>query len=154
MKPTLRATVPMPGVEGRVDHPAMDVKTRRLLHSAPGNNMVVRSRPGMNESFYRWKERAGYDDAGNVRYGAAHRRMWVSYDEGGISAVDIAIGEPIMFANAPDACRSKQSTACKGAFGQSGPGRRWRTVFQFALDAPAVPRRGNQGADVRVLPIE
>ncbi len=55
----LEKTVPLPGVEGRIDHLAMDVKTQRLLLSALGNNTVevvdvaagkiVHSLPGMNE---------------------------------------------------------------------------------------------------------
>lgn len=119
MKPTLRATVPMPGAEGRIDHPAMDVEAQGLLPSAPGNNTVARSLPGMNEPL-----RAGYGDAGNVRYRAAHRRTWVSYDEGGISAVDIAIGERIMFANAPDACAFEAIDCVQGRI----PAKRPRTT--------------------------
>lgn len=55
----LEKTIPLPGVEGRIDHLAMDVKTQRLLLSALGNNTVevidvaagkiVHSLPGMNE---------------------------------------------------------------------------------------------------------
>jgi len=55
----LEKTIALPGVDGRIDHLAMDVKTQRLLLSALGNNTVevvgiaagkvVHSLPGMSE---------------------------------------------------------------------------------------------------------
>src|SRR5437868_6933068 len=36
----LRVSIPLPDVEGRIDHMSMDVKTQRLFVAALGNNTV------------------------------------------------------------------------------------------------------------------
>lgn len=69
----LEKTIPLPGVEGRIDHLAMDVRGHRLLLSAPGTDEVevidveagkiVHKLPGMHEP-----QVTGYVPASNKIY--------------------------------------------------------------------------------------
>ncbi len=125
-------TIPLPGVDGRIDHMAVDVKGQRLFVAALGNNTVevldlragkrVHSITGLPEpqgvgfipefnklfianakngacdvfdasSFKRIKSINFSDDADNVRYDAAVRRVYVGYGSGALGIVDAATGD-------------------------------------------------------------
>src|SRR2546427_8257864 len=119
-------TFPLPNVEGRIDHMAVDLKGQRLFIAALGNNTVevldlragkrIRSITGLHEpqgvgfipefnkifvanaksgacevfdasSFKLIKSIKFSDDADNVRYDAAARRVYVGYGSGGGGAL-------------------------------------------------------------------
>jgi outer membrane protein assembly factor BamB len=189
----LEKTIPLPGVEGRIDHLAMDIKTKRLLLSALGNNTVevvdvdrgrvVQSISGMNEPqgtgyvpavnriyvangkdgklriydgvSYKPAGEVGFgDDADNVRYDAAHKLLWVGYDDGGIAAVDIATGKrvkelyldahpesfqlekngPRLFANVPEAREIEVLDRVQGRVLAKWPMTAASKNFPMALD--------------------
>ena len=130
----LEKTIPMPGVEGRFDHMAVDAAGKRLIVAALGNNTVevidfgggkrLQTLTGMREpqgiayaadtkriyvaSGKDGKLRA-YDaatlklagelavgeDADNVRYEAAHKRVWVAHGDGAIAVVDAATAKKL-----------------------------------------------------------
>src|SRR3989442_10681042 len=114
--------IPLPNVEGRIDHMAVDLKGQRLFIAALGNNTVevldlragkrIRSITGLHEpqgvgfisefnkifvtnaksgacevfdgsSFKPIKSIKFSDDADNIRYDAAARRVYVGYGSGG-----------------------------------------------------------------------
>src|SRR5256886_14511372 len=119
-------TVPLPNVEGRIDHMAVDLKGQRLFIAALGNNTVevldlragkrIRSITGLHEpqdidfipefnkifvanaksgacevfdgsSFKPIKSIKFSDDADNIRYDAAARRVYVGYWSGGLRLI-------------------------------------------------------------------
>jgi DNA-binding beta-propeller fold protein YncE len=120
-------TIPLPNVEGRIDHLDVDVKGQRLLVAALGNNTVevvdlqrgarTQSLRGFNEpqgirylpasntlvvanggdgvisfwdaaSFKQVKTARFGGDADNVRYDAAHNRIYVGYGGGALAVLD------------------------------------------------------------------
>lgn len=124
-------TIPLPGVQGRIDHLAVDVAGRRLFVAALGNNTVevidlekgqrVRSVGGFKEpqgiaylpetntvavanggdgavtlldgaTLEAVKTIAFGDDADNLRYDAARKRLHVGYGKGALGAYDTAKG--------------------------------------------------------------
>ena len=125
-------TFPLPNVEGRIDHMAVDLKGQRLFIAALGNNTVevldlragkrIRSITGLHEpqgvgfipefnkifvanaksgacevfdgsSFKPIKSIKFSDDADNIRYDAAARRVYVGYGSGGGGIIDAATGD-------------------------------------------------------------
>jgi DNA-binding beta-propeller fold protein YncE len=134
--PSLRLvqTIPLPNVEGRIDHLAVDLKGQRLFIAALGNNTVevldlragkrTQSISGLHEpqgvsfipefnklfvangksgacdvfdgsSLKRIKSIKFSDDADNIRYDAANRRVYVGYGSGALAIMDVATGERI-----------------------------------------------------------
>jgi DNA-binding beta-propeller fold protein YncE len=124
-------TVPLPGVQGRIDHLAVDVAGHRLFVAALGNNTVevidlkkgerVQSLVGFKEpqgvaylpdtktvavanggdgavtlldgtSLKPTKTIAFGDDADNLRYDAARKRLYVGYGNGALGAYDVPKG--------------------------------------------------------------
>ncbi|PYQ05740.1 MAG: hypothetical protein DMF83_14490 [Acidobacteria bacterium] len=124
-------TIPLPGVQGRIDHLAVDVASQRLFVAALGNNTVevidlkrgerVQSLAGFKEpqglaylpdtktvavanggdglvtlldgtSFKPTRTIAFGDDADNLRYDAARKRLYVGYGNGALGAYDVAKG--------------------------------------------------------------
>jgi hypothetical protein len=127
-------TIPLPNVEGRIDHMAVDLKGQRLFVAALGNNTVevldlragkrIRSITGLHEpqgvgfipefnkifvanaksgacevfdgsSFKSIKSIKFSDDADNIRYDAAARRVYVGYGSGGVGIIDAATGDQL-----------------------------------------------------------
>src|SRR5215510_10060754 len=127
-------TIPLPNVEGRIDHMAVDLKGERLFIAALGNNTVegldlragkvIRSITGLHEpqgigfipefnkifvanaksggcdvfdasSFKLIKSVKFSDDADNIRYDAAARRVYVGYGSGGLGIIDAATGDKV-----------------------------------------------------------
>ena len=127
-------TFPLPNVEGRIDHMAVDLKGQRLFIAALGNNTVevldlragkrIRSITGLHEpqgvgfisefnkifvanaksgacevfdgsSFKPIKSIKFSDDADNIRYDAAARRVYVGYGSGGLGIIDAATGDQL-----------------------------------------------------------
>ncbi len=125
-------TIPLPGVEGRIDHFGLDAKNWRLFVSALGNNTVevfdlrvgdrihtirglrepqgVSYAPEFNKIFIanggdgslRVYEGSSFapvttldftDDADNVRYDRATKRIYVGYGDGALGIVDAATGK-------------------------------------------------------------
>jgi DNA-binding beta-propeller fold protein YncE len=134
--PSLRMvqTIPLPNVEGRIDHMAVDLKGQRLFIAALGNNTVevvdlragkrTQSISGLHEpqgvsfipefnklfvangksgacdvfdgsSLKRIKSIKFSDDADNIRYDAANRRVYVGYGSGALGIMDVVTGERI-----------------------------------------------------------
>jgi hypothetical protein len=128
---TLDQTIPLPGVEGRIDHLAADVAGQRLFLSALGNNTVevldlktgdvIQSLPGFagpqgmvyvpefdklfvanggdgtcqildGHSFKTLSSLDLGDNADNVRYDEAARKVYVGYGSGGLVAIDAKTG--------------------------------------------------------------
>jgi DNA-binding beta-propeller fold protein YncE len=124
-------TIPLPNVEGRIDHMAVDLKDQRLFIAALANNTVevldlragkrIRSITGLHEpqgvgfipelnkffiangksaacdmfdasSFKLIMSVKFSDDADNIRYDAAARRVYVGYGSGGLGIIDAATG--------------------------------------------------------------
>ena len=131
---TLYKTIPLPNVEGRIDHMAVDVAEQRLFVAALGNNTVevvdlktgkvIQSLSGFAEpqgiayvpEFDRLFVANGADgtcrildghslqtiskvelgdDADNVRYDAAAKKIYVGYGDGAIAIVDAKTGQKI-----------------------------------------------------------
>ena len=129
----LAATIPLPGVEGRIDHLALDLARGRLFVAALGNgtlevldlgrNVDARSIAGFGEpqglAYVPESNRlyvangsanrvdvldartlaprariGGLEDADNVRYDAARRRLLVGYGRGAIRVLDADTGAP------------------------------------------------------------
>lgn len=127
-------TIPLPNVEGRIDHMAVDLKGERLFVAALGNNTMevldlragkaIRSITGLHEpqgvgfipefnkiyvanaksgacdvfdgsSFQLIKSIKFSDDADNIRYDAAARRVYVGYGNGGLGIIDAATGDKV-----------------------------------------------------------
>src|SRR5262245_58593528 len=127
-------TIPLPNVEGRIDHMAVDLRGERLFVAALGNNTIevldlragklIRSITGLHEpqgvgfipefnkifvanaksgacdvfdasSFQVIKSTKFSDDADNIRYDAAARRVYVGYGSGGLGIIDAATGEKV-----------------------------------------------------------
>jgi DNA-binding beta-propeller fold protein YncE len=127
-------TIPLPSVEGRIDHMAVDIKGQRLFIAALGNNTVevldlgagkrIRTITGLHEpqgvgfipefnkifvanaktgaceafdgsSFKSIKSIKFSDDADNIRYDAAARRVYVGYGSGGLGIIDGATGDQL-----------------------------------------------------------
>src|SRR6058998_1899112 len=127
-------TIPLPNVEGRIDHMAVDLKGQRLFIAALGNNTVevldlragkrIRSITGLHEpqgvgfipefnkifvanaksgacevfdgsSFKPIKSIKFSDDADNIRYDAAARRIYIGYGSGGLGIIDAATGDQL-----------------------------------------------------------
>jgi DNA-binding beta-propeller fold protein YncE len=127
-------TIPLPNVEGRIDHMAVDLKGERLFVAALGNNTVevldlragkrIHSITGLHEpqgvgfipefnkiyvanaksgacdvfdasSFKVIKSAKFSDDADNIRYDAAARRVYVGYGSGGLGIIDAATGDKV-----------------------------------------------------------
>jgi DNA-binding beta-propeller fold protein YncE len=125
-------TIPLPNVEGRIDHMDVDIKGQRLFIAALGNNTVevldlragkrIRTITGLHEpqgigfipefnkifvanaktgaceafdgaSFKSIKSIKFPDDADNIRYDAAARRVYVGYGNGGLGIIDVATGD-------------------------------------------------------------
>jgi DNA-binding beta-propeller fold protein YncE len=130
----LEQTIPMPGVEGRIDHFALDGSGERLFVCALGNNSVevldlrkgerIRSITGLGapqgivyipefdrlfvandkggifkiydaKSFQTVGELNFKDDADNVRYDDATKKIYVGFGSGGIAVVNAPDGKQI-----------------------------------------------------------
>ena len=132
--PKLKQTIPLPGVEGRIDHLALDAAGERLFVCALGNNTVevldlrkgerIHSITGLGapqgiayipefdrlfvandkggickvydgKSFQELKELDLQDDADNVRYDDATKRIYVGFGSGGIAIINTPGGKQI-----------------------------------------------------------
>jgi DNA-binding beta-propeller fold protein YncE len=130
----LRQTIPLPGVEGRIDHFAFDAAGARLFVCALGNNTVevldvrkgerihsidrlaspqgIAYIPGLDrlfvandkggickiydaKSFQPVGELNFKDDADNVRYDEATKRIYVGFGSGGIAVVNASDGKQL-----------------------------------------------------------
>src|SRR5437016_14138260 len=130
----LKQTIRLPGVEGRIDHFALDPSRERLFVCALGNNTVevmdlrkgerIRSITGLGapqgvvyipelnrfciandkggickiydgKSFQQISELNFEDDADNVRYDGATRKIYVGFGSGGIAVVNAPDGKQI-----------------------------------------------------------
>ena len=130
----LKQTIPLPGVEGRIDHFALDPSGERLFVCALGNNTVevldlrkgerIHSITGLGapqgivyipeldrlfvandkggickiydaKSFQTVGELNFKDDADNVRYDDATKKIYVGFGSGGIAAVNAPDGKQI-----------------------------------------------------------
>lgn len=130
----LKQTIPLPGVEGRIDHFAFDAVGERLFVCALGNNTLevldlrkgerVHSITGLGvpqgvayipeldrifvandnggvckiydgKSFQEINELNFKDDADNVRYDEAAKKIYVGFGSGGIGIVNAADGKRI-----------------------------------------------------------
>ena len=130
----LRQTIALPGVEGRIDHFALDVAGERLFVCALGNNTVeildlrkgerIHSITGLGapqgiayipelnrifvandkggicktydgKSFQAVGELDFKDDADNVRYDDATKKLYVGFGSGGIAVVNAPDGKQI-----------------------------------------------------------
>jgi DNA-binding beta-propeller fold protein YncE len=131
---TLKQTIPLPGVEGRIDHFAFDPAGERVFICALGNNAVevldlrkgerVHSITGLSapqgvayvpelDRVFVANEKGGIcriydgksfqvlgqldfkDDADNVRYDEATKKIYVGFGSGGIGVVNAADGKQI-----------------------------------------------------------
>src|SRR5262245_37667202 len=127
-------TIPLPNVEGRIDHMAVDLRGERLFVAALENNTIevldlragkrIHSITGLYEpqgvgfipefnkiyvanaksgacdvfdasSFKLIKTVKFSDDADNIRYDAAARRVYVGYGSGGLGIIDAATGDKL-----------------------------------------------------------
>ena len=186
-------TIPLPNVEGRIDHMAVDLKGQRLFVAALGNNTAevldlragkrIRSITGLHEpqgigfipelnkifiangksgacdifdgkSLKLIKSVKLSDDADNIRYDAATRRVYVGYGSGGLGIIDAASGEqlgtikleghpesfqlersgPRIFVNIPTAQKIVLVDRDKRAATTSWPVSEARANFPMALD--------------------
>jgi DNA-binding beta-propeller fold protein YncE len=130
----LKQTIPLPGVEGRIDHFAFDAAAERLFVCALGNNSVevvdlrkgeqIHSITGLGapqgvaympesdrvlvandkggvckiydgKSFQEIGELNFKDDADNVRYHDATKKVYVGFGNGGIGIIDATQGKMI-----------------------------------------------------------
>ena len=130
----LKQTIPLPGVEGRIDHLALDAANERLFVCALGNNTVevldlrkgerIHSITGLGapqgiayvpelkrifvandkggickiydgKSFQVVGELDFKDDADNVRYDDATKKIYVGFGSGGIAIVNAPDGKQI-----------------------------------------------------------
>ena len=130
----LKQTIPLPGVEGRIDHFALDPSGERLLVCALGNNTVevidlrkgerIQSITGLGapqgivyipeldrlfvandkggilkiydgKSFQEIGELNFKDDADNVRYDDATKKVYVGFGSGGIAIVNAPDGKQV-----------------------------------------------------------
>ena len=130
----LKQTIPLPGVEGRIDHFAFDAAGERLFVCALGNNSVevvdlrkgervhsvtglgapegVAYIPGLDrllvandkdgtckifdgKSFQQLHELNLKDDADNVRYDEATKKIYVGFGSGGIGIINAADGKQV-----------------------------------------------------------
>ena len=130
----LKQTIPLPGVEGRIDHFALDPSGERLFVCALGNNTVevldlrkgerIHSITGLGspqgivyipeldrlfvandkggifkiydgKSFQQISELNFEDDADNVRYDDATKKIYVGFGSGGIAVVNAPDGKQI-----------------------------------------------------------
>ena len=130
----LRQTIPLPGVEGRVDHLDVDISGKRLFVCALGNNTVevvdlskgervhtisglgapqgVAFVPELNrllvandkggvcniydaDSFQLIGKVDFADDADNVRYDSASKRIYVGFASGGIRIINVVDGKQV-----------------------------------------------------------
>jgi len=130
----LRQTIPLPGVEGRVDHLDVDISGKRLFVCALGNNTVevidlnkgervhtisglgapqgVAFVPELNrllvandkggvcniydaDSFQLIGKVDFADDADNVRYDSASKRIYVGFGSGGIGIINAVDGKQV-----------------------------------------------------------
>src|SRR6266550_3780317 len=130
----LKQTIPLPGVEGRIDHLALDAASDRLFVCALGNNTVetldlrkgerihsitglgapqgIAYIPELNRVFVA-NDKGGIckiydgksfqavggldfkDDADNVRYDDATKKLYVGFGSGGIAVVNAPDGKQI-----------------------------------------------------------
>jgi DNA-binding beta-propeller fold protein YncE len=127
-------TIPLPGVEGRIDHFALDRAGERLFVCALGNNSVevldlrqgkrvhtiaglgspqgIAYIPGFDRLFvandkggacklfdgksFQQRGQIGLnDDADNVRYDAAAKKLYVGFGNGGIAVINQADGKEV-----------------------------------------------------------
>jgi DNA-binding beta-propeller fold protein YncE len=130
----IKQTIPLPGVEGRIDHLALDASGERLFVCALGNNTVevldlrkgerIHSITGLGapqgivyipeldrlfvandkggifkiydaKSFQTVCELNFKDDADNVRYDEATKKIYVGFGSGGIAVVNAPDGKQI-----------------------------------------------------------
>jgi DNA-binding beta-propeller fold protein YncE len=130
----LKQTIPLPGVEGRIDHLALDPSGERLFVCALGNNTVevldlrkgerIRSITGLGapqgiayipqldrlfvandkggilkiyngKSFQSVGELNFQDDADNVRYDDATKKIYVGFGSGGIGIINAVDGRQV-----------------------------------------------------------
>jgi DNA-binding beta-propeller fold protein YncE len=128
----LKQTIPLPNVDGRIDHFAFDPPGQRLFVCALGNNTVevldlrkgerIRSITGLGtpqgvvyipkldrlfvandkdgifkiyegKSFHEIRELNFKDDADNIRYDDATKKIYVGFGSGGIAIVNAADGK-------------------------------------------------------------
>ena len=127
-------TIPLPGVEGRIDHFALDRASERLFVCALGNNSVevldlrkgqrlhsisglgspqgIAFIPGLDrlfvandkhglcqffdgKSFQQLSQVDLHDDADNVRYDEAGKKLYVGFGSGGIAVINPADGKEL-----------------------------------------------------------
>jgi DNA-binding beta-propeller fold protein YncE len=132
--PKLKQTIPLPGVEGRIDHFAFDPAGERLFVCALGNNtaevldlrkgervhsitglaapqgvayvpefdrlFVANDKGGIcriydGKSFQAVGELNFEDDADNVRYDEATKKIYIGFGSGGIAAVNAPDGKQV-----------------------------------------------------------
>src|SRR6266513_2158360 len=130
----LKQTIPLPGVEGRIDHLALDAASDRLFVCALGNNTVevldlrkgdrIHSITGLGapqgvayapefdrifvandkggicriydgKSFQAVGELNFEDDADNVRYDEARKKIYVGFGSGGVAVVNTPDGKQV-----------------------------------------------------------
>jgi DNA-binding beta-propeller fold protein YncE len=130
----LKQTIPLPGVEGRIDHFAFDTAGERLFVCALGNNSVevldlpkgerIHSITGLGapqgiayipkldrilvandtggvckiydgKSFQEISDLKLEDDADNVRYDEATKKVYVGFGSGGLAIIDAADGKQV-----------------------------------------------------------
>ena len=130
----LKQTIPLPGVEGRLDHFALDPATERLFVCALGNNSLeivdvrkaqrIHSITGLRapqgvayasgvdrlfvandqggickiydaKSYQQLGEINFEDDADNVRYDAAAKRIYVGFGAGALGMIDVNNGKRV-----------------------------------------------------------
>ncbi|HUE36280.1 MAG TPA: hypothetical protein VMO20_02725 [Candidatus Acidoferrum sp.] len=189
---TLDKTVPLPNVNGRIDHMAVDVAGQRLFISALGNDTVevvdlktgkdIRSLPGFAEpqgmvyvpafdrlfvangsdgtvrildghSFATLRTIELGDDADNVRYDAAAKKVYAGYGSGALAALDAQTGAKVadiplaghpesfrltagasLFVNVPDAGQIAVVDRDKGAVTATWPMSCAQGNFPMYLD--------------------
>lgn len=86
----LAATIEMPGVKGRIDHFAVDVKRHRLFVAALGNDTVEVLDTAANRHA---KSLAGFGEPQGIAYAPEHERIYVA--NGSANRVDVLDGRSL-----------------------------------------------------------
>jgi hypothetical protein len=189
----LDKTIPLPGVEGRIDHMTVDVAGQRLFMAALGNNTVevldlksgklIQSVSGFAEpqgmvyvpefdklfvangsdgtcrildghSFKTIRSLDVGDDADNVRYDEAAKKVYVGYGSGALAVIDantddklvdipltghpesfrMEAGSSNLYVNVPDAGQITVADRQKGAVTGTWPMKEAQANFPMFLD--------------------
>jgi DNA-binding beta-propeller fold protein YncE len=89
----LKTTIPLPRVEGRIDHFSADVKGHRVFMSALGNHTVEVLD---TQTFQRLKSIPGFDEPQGVLFDGASNRLFVaSAGDGTVKVFDAASFSPL-----------------------------------------------------------